>query len=415
MYVYLLLGRDDPKYSGANSPPILPLHSKTVFLACLHGIRTLMDYENLNYLPRRLRLTQPNNLSSMWRNNSTFASNATVPYTRNSRIRSVGQSVVKRVQNRLQVQKVLRATKHALARQRRLGGVSRTLFATARKGRQIPAGGGGESKSFFTHKRKNYTKIGKLELSDSTIGRSNGFASQTTQGVQTATNLSELFDATDVDAMFTAAGIASDPSQNSASLFIKDAHATAFITNAESTNVHFSIYDLKSSMDGGTLNTDPATVFLAGYADAVGGAAANGTLIGSSPYTNPRFVQCYKILQETKVILGPGQTHTHNIHYELNRMYNHEKNRINGVASGPVTGISYHCMIVQHGTPVHDATTETIVTIGLSKLDIVLCEQLRFKKDDQGYPTNSLTTTLVTNATGEQMVPDAPADLPDTS
>ena len=320
------------------------------------------------------------------------------------------QSLASRVSSRQSTQSSIRSARTASRR------TTRGVRATpARVGTQLPAGGGGESKSFFTLKKKNYTKVGKLELADNTIARSNGFSSATTQGVQTAVNLSELFDATDVDAMFTAAGISTSPSQNAANLFIKSGHATAFITNAESTNVHFSIYDLKATMDGGSLDTDPAAMFLAGYADAVGGAAANGTLVGSSPYTNPRFVQAYKILQKTDIILGPGQTHTHNIHYAPNRMFNHEKSIINGVASGPIAYLSYHCMVVQHGTPVHDATTETTVTIGLSKLDIVLVESLVFKKSDQAYPTNSLSTTLVTNATGEQMLTENPTDAPDTA
>lgn len=289
---------------------------------------------------------------------------------------------------------------------------------TARRsvvGKQIPAGGGGESKSFFTRIRKNKAKLGKLELAKSTVGRSQGFSTATTQGLQTATNLTQLFNSTDVDAMFTAAGIDASPTQNAAQVHIGSGHSTAFITNAESTNVHFILYDLLATMDGGSLNSDPAGAFLAGFADAVGGAAANGTLIGASPYNNPRFVQCYKILQSTPVILGPGQTHTHNMHYAPNRMFNHEKSRISAETAGPIAYLSYHCMLVQHGTPVHDATTETIVTIGLSKLDIVLQEQLKYKTAQIAYPTNSITTTLVTNATGEQMVENNPVDQADTS
>lgn len=374
-----------------------------------------MDYESIQFLPRPLRLTLPQR--TMWRNPSS-GSNSTTLYNSQGRgrILAVGQSVMQRLKRKQTVAKVLRATKMALSRQAQRGRLaSRTMLGQSRKGKQLAAGGGGESKSYFTQVNKNRSKIGKLELSEATIGRSNGFASSSTQGLQTAVNLSELFDATDVDAMFTAAGIATDPGQNAAKVFINSGHATAFITNAESTNVHFTIFDLISTMDGGSLNTDPATVFLAGFVDAVGGAAANGTLIGSSPYNNPRFTQCYRIVKDTPIILGPGQTHTHNIHYAPNRMFNHEKSRINAVASGPITGLSYHCMIVQHGTPVHDATTETTVTIGLSKLDIVLCEQLSFKTGAVSYPTNSISTTLVTNATGEQMIPDAPTDSADTS
>lgn len=283
------------------------------------------------------------------------------------------------------------------------------------QGVQIPAGGGGESKSFYTRVRKNRTKVGKLELSKSTVGRSAGFSLATTQGLQAASTLFELFDTTDVDLMYTTAGTAADPGQSSAKIFVNSGHGTAMITNAESTNVHISLYDIIAKRDGGTLNIDPGTVFAAGMVDAVGGAAANATLIGTSPYNNPRFTAAYAIKKETKIILGPGQTHVHNVHYAPNKMFNHEWTRTNGTASGPVADWSYHCMIIHHGTPVHDATTETTVTIGLSKLDIVVTEHLTYSVGSVNYPSNSITTTLVTNATGEQMMPDAPTDAPDTS
>ena len=103
--------------------------------------------------------------------------------------------------------------------------------------------------------------------------------------------------------------------------------------------------------------------------------------------------------------------------YNINKFISQERIRALAVTSGtyPVGGVSLYTVIISHGTPVHDATTETNVTLGLSKLDIVLMEQMTTLQMAVANPTNSITTSLATNLTGEQMVDGAPTDQADTS
>lgn len=285
-------------------------------------------------------------------------------------------------------------------------------------GVQVPAGGGGESKSSFSLVKKNYSNIGKLELTDGAVARSSGFSSATTQGLQTSINVGSYLNNTDIANIVTVAAGLSAAGQASTKLFVKSAHATIMITNAEFTNVHFTIYDLEQKIDASTtLNPDPSTVFLAGGVDATGGAAANFTLPGSAPYSNPRFMAGYKILKQTPVILSTGQTHTHNVHYAPNKILDFEHSIMNAISGGGLAGRipTVWTMIVQHGTPVHDDTTETSVTIGASKLDIVIMETIKYKYCAVGYALNSITTTLATNLTGFQAAESTPVDIADAS
>lgn len=280
------------------------------------------------------------------------------------------------------------------------------------RGVQQSAGGGGETKSSFSKVHPILANVGKLELGRSIVNRSVGLSSTSTQGVQNAVGLVASYDVSDITNIraatgLTTAGFAANKT------FLSTARSKIFITNAETTNCHITIYTCLARLDGGALNTEVATVFLAGYVDAQGGAAVDGTLIGSTAYDNPRFRECYTILQSVPLVLSPGQTHTHSSTYSPNRLV--AFNRATISTEGPMAGLSLHTFIVYHGTPVHDDTTETSVTMGISKLDIVVCESVGYRLVQLSYPQNSITSALATNLTGFQMAENAPADIADNS
>jgi len=284
-------------------------------------------------------------------------------------------------------------------------------------GKQIAAGGGGESKSFFTLKKPKFN-IGKAMklLGNSTVGRTTGLSSASTQGLQNATLLNMSWDAADITNAFQTVGEAqTTPANRSAKLLLGACHSKAFITNAESTNVHFTIYDVMCKSDKGTNNVDAAATFLAGFVDQNDGAALNSGYISATPYGNPRFMANYKIMQSTPIILSPGQTHLHTIHYDPQRVINLERLYNNATTSGGIGGVTLQSFIVQHGTPVHDDVTETLVTMGASKLDIVLAESLSYKQllRDQAYA--SITTSLFTTLAGFQMAEGTPQDVADAN
>lgn len=317
-------------------------------------------------------------------------------------------------------QKIMKYTSSQRAKRALFRDTKRAVRRSAFVGKQQSVGGGGgESKSQFTLVKPAFKEKMIGFLGKNTVVRSSGFAATSTQGVQNSRNLGAYFSAEDIVNVFASVGeLTSIPAVRAAKCFLMNLKAKAMITNAESTNVHFTIYDVMATIDTGVNNVDPSTVFLAGNADAggvVAAAAADATVPGATPFSNPRFVNCYKVLQQTPIILGPGQTHTHHVHYAPNRVYNLEKLYAPGITTGPLADLTVYTMIVHHGTPVHDATTETLVTLGLSKLDIVIMEEISWKQSVREYPFNSITTTLATNLTGEQMVEGAPTDQADTS
>nr|QGF19387.1 hypothetical protein [Antarctic circular DNA molecule] len=296
---------------------------------------------------------------------------------------------------------------------RRLRGFSRPV-----QGRQIPEGvGSHESKSYFKLSKPIIRDAGLGFLGKNTVGRSSGFSLASTQGKQSAALLGTYWSAEDVINAFGAVGeTTATPAYRSAKAILLGLSAKALIVNSQTTNVHFDIYDVLHKTDSSTNSPDPATVFLAGNVDVNGGAAVDATIPGTSPYSNPRFLSNFKILQKTSVILPAGAIHTHNIRYDINKVQSFERIYSSGVSGNAgLAGMTVSSFIVQHGTPVHDGTVETIVTIGVTKLDVVLMEELTFKQSVREYSFNSLTTSLVTNITPEQMIAEGPVDQADTS
>lgn len=323
---------------------------------------------------------------------------ATMPY-----VKSAG----KKVSEWLKRAKTKRADKKSAKR------TARNLFPMKR-GIQVPASAG-ETRSYFTLVKPNVGISATKLLGKSSINRSQGFSASSTQGLQNASNIGAAFSGADIVNIYTSIN-QTTAAANAAKVLLVNYHSDIQIVNAETTHVHFELYDVIARMDAGTINVDPSTVFLAGCVDSSGGAAANALVPGTTPWNCPRFIAAYKILQKTDVALAPGQLHIHKVRYAPNMVYNHERDIIPAaVGVNPIAGLTVYTMLIQRGTPVHDDTTETSVTIGVSKLDIVQTESLVFQNMLSNFPSNSITTTLVTNLTGFQMATDAPTDIADAS
>jgi len=287
--------------------------------------------------------------------------------------------------------------------------------STAANGVQVSAGGGGESKDHFRFgKRKSLKGSAFKATGVSTNVRADALSASAAQGQQNVASLGSFMDGADLRAIFTALG-ETTTAYNAAKVHLKDIHAEQLITNASSINVHAVIYDLMARHDGfTTVNPNPTTVFTLGMADAQSTAAANDYLIvGVTPWNNPRFRELYQILNQTKIILSPGQTHSHNVTYNINRIINQE--RYIGNTSGPIGGLSMYSMIVFHGTPVHDAATELVISTGLCKLDIVYKEQVTYQQIAVPNPFNSIVSSFATVTAPEQWVPNNPTDTADTT
>lgn len=273
---------------------------------------------------------------------------------------------------------------------------------------------GNETKSSFSIVNPRLNLPVTRLLGKNLVNRSLGFSSAATQGVQQCRMIGQMFDAADILNVYTLMGQSTAAYADSKVLLL-NCNQRFMITNAESTNCKCTIYDVLAKKDGTTVNLEPQTVFLAGNVDNSGGAAANATIPGTFPSTNPRFRNAYKILKSTPLILTPGQIHVHTTNYDINKIISRE--RIDALAiigPTPVSGITIYTMIIFHGTPVHDTTDETLVTIGAAKLDIVMLETLSFNSVTYGHPSVSISTTLATNLTAAQMTDNRDEDLDDT-
>lgn len=256
---------------------------------------------------------------------------------------------------------------------------------------QIPTAGG-DSRSYFKLKKPLKSKIGKLELTPGLIINNSSFRIEAQTGFQNSAILATYYTDVDVNQHFTL----SDTSA-SAKVFLQSVHGEALITNQCNVNARITIYDVLARRDANAGATDPQYAFANGFADNTGGLAANYSVPGASPYDNPRFVEYFKILRKTPVILSPGAVHSHEVHYAPNQMFSHEITSY--TLSSAIGGLTLYTFMVFHGSPINDKTTQTQVSLAHQALDVVQKEAYRYKYCSVGHGVASITQTIPTSFT----------------
>lgn len=278
-----------------------------------------------------------------------------------------------------------------------------------RPGKQISSGGG-ETKSFTSVvKPKLPMGIVKKMLGKNTVNRNGAGTISCVSGSQNIQALGEYFNNIDIQNAFTLLGYTTAPANAAKAAFLS-LHSTHLITNSTTgSNAHCIIYDVMATEDGSDINTSPVLVFTTGGVDTSGGAAADYTIPGTTPFSNPRFTTTYKVIKQTPLILCPGQTHAHRVHYAPNQIVSRER-LVTNDGSGPLRGLSMYTFIVFFGTPVHETADEAVVSTGKVKLDYVFMETLEFQGMVFSYPSNSITNTLTALTSPEQWTENTPAD-----
>jgi len=247
---------------------------------------------------------------------------------------------------------------------------------------------GNDSKSYYTSIKKTKTNLGKLEQVPQIIVNNTSGRLSCSPGVQQWATLGTYYDRSDLNQQITLAGGAAAFSFR---IMIRSIMAKAMITNQESANCYATLYDIVPKRDGNTTVPDPLTLIQAGYADNNGGAATNYTVPGTTPWSNPRFTEFFTIKNITPIVIGPGSTHSHNVHYAPNKLISHE---LDNFITGGIKGVSMYTLIQFHGSPVNDITTKTQVSLSSIALDYVLMEEYKFAYTAQNYAAASIVNSL---------------------
>lgn len=253
---------------------------------------------------------------------------------------------------------------------------------------QIPTGGG-DSRSFFTLRRKNRSKIGKLELENGLVVNNISLRVESDVGQQNCAIIGTYYTDTDINQHFALSNNAA-----SAKIFLGSVHGESLITNNENVNARITIYDVLARRDSGIFSggTNPLTIFQQGFADNSGGAAANYLVPGTTPYDNPRFTQWFKILKNTSVILSPGAVHSHVVHYAPSKMFSHEITSYSNTSS--IGDLTLYTFILFHGSPVNEIATQATVSLSHIALDIVQKEAYHWKYVATNSGVASVTQTI---------------------
>lgn len=195
-------------------------------------------------------------------------------------------------------------------------------------------------------------------------------------------------------------------------LFIESVKSEVNMVNASSTNSTVIIYDIicKNDCSVAGKNSSPGVAWSYGV-DSAGGSATDYKTVGSIPTESYMFNKFYKVVQRTRVSMAPGQMHRHEVYFKPNM-------KVQGfwpdAAPYGLQGLTVWTLIVHHGMPAHDSTTNTSVTIDISSLDIVRKYSIQYKFLENSTTNWQKSNTLATTfAVGEQFVNEAVAQVQD--
>lgn len=197
-------------------------------------------------------------------------------------------------------------------------------------------------------------------------------------------------------------------------LFLESVKAEVNLVNASESSDTVTIYDIISRSDCSVAgkNSSPGAAWSYGI-DSEGGSSTDYKIVGSCPTDSVMFNKFYKIVQRTRINMGPGQMHRHEVTFRPNRKV--QGFWVDAVPYG-LAGLTCWTLIVHHGQPAHDSTTTTNVTIDVSSLDIVrkTCWTYKFLENStiNWQKSNTLATTF---AVGEQFVNEAVGQVVDAA
>lgn len=268
--------------------------------------------------------------------------------------------------------------------------------APVSRGSQIPLAGD-TSMSSYRSSRKATSKVVKLskEMPISTIINNSTGRKESVIGQQAYELIGDYYTDTDVNLAFTLIiGNAAGANQGS-KIVLESVHSETMMRNQENIACRMTIYDVICRKDTDATVTDPVTAIASAYNDIGSGASTDPNILGGSPFSLPRFTEYFKVHQTTDIILGPGATHIHKVHYAPNRLIS--KIITNRIAGSGIGGVTMYTFIRFHGTPLNDITTQTQVSIAPIAIDWVNSEEYKFKAISISQPFTDVNDTMPTS------------------
>lgn len=264
-----------------------------------------------------------------------------------------------------------------------------------REGRQMEEGGNSLSKCHYGTKT-SYVPKSILDTVAKKVSVQNGAGqSESTIGLQAGVS----FSAASAPVILAFMATANDK------LILHSIRSEISWVNSSSSNSTFIVYDIIARKDTGAANASTPLNAWASGIDSAGGSATDWQIIGSEPTESVTFNQFYKVVQRTRVSMGPGQMHRHEITYNPNRIL--AGLYLTNVAYN-VAGISMYTLVVHHGMPAHDSTTKTDVRVDVSAMDYVQKVSYDWREVEDAttswFKSNTLATTF---AVGEEFVNEA--------
>lgn len=146
------------------------------------------------------------------------------------------------------------------------------------------------------------------------------------------------------------------------------------IQNQDNGNVEIVLYDVVCKND---TDYDALYTWYQGLNNQANVTTYTGSTlpVGSVPQLSSYFNTHWKVKQKTRIVLGQGQSHVHQITLKPNRLFKAEE-----IEDGNdyISGLSYITLVVANGLPANDSTTLTQVSTGSVNVDIVYTKQMKF-------------------------------------
>lgn len=284
----------------------------------------------------------------------------------------------------------------------KVASLSQLMTKMTRKGKEFEEGGNSVTKCNYG-RLKCYIPFSVLRTLSPQTEVSNGAANfQTSIGLQDAVEFDWAQPATLLAFM--------TPTINS-KMILHTIRGELDMVNASSTNSSLVIYDIIAKKDCSTAAVSSVLNAWKNGVDNAGGSATDYKIIGSIPNEVILFNEFFKVVQRTRITLGPGQLHRHEFSYSPNKVLSGEY--LNSVTYA-LAGVTVSTFVVHYGMPAHDSTTTTSVTVDVSSLDVVGKVSYDFRQLADNTQSWGKTNTLATSfAVGEQFVNEAVGQVQD--